>query len=142
MPKKPERYRFIINPYTDVRFHRCPRCEGKTLLRKFPLVIHVEPMNLMVLNKSCRYCPRCDLIIAHKDELEAQLVIGFEARNPEVIGNDYLVLGTVDRADWKEGRDRPVSPREMLDRVHIFKEVLKLEPGRVVPPPIDPSREA
>jgi hypothetical protein len=30
------------------------------------------------------------LLIAHQDELEAQLVALFEERDPSVIGNDYL----------------------------------------------------
>src|SRR6266700_5615395 len=71
--KQPPRYRFFLNPYTDVRFTTCPQCRGKTSQRKLPLVIHIDPMQLVALNKTCRYCPRCDLLIAHQDELEAWL---------------------------------------------------------------------
>ena len=49
--KQPPRYRFFLNPYTDMRFTRCPQCNGKTLQRKLPLVIHVDPMLMMSLNK-------------------------------------------------------------------------------------------
>jgi hypothetical protein len=52
------------------------------------------------LNKTCRYCPRCDLPIAHQDELEAWLAAFFRDHQPEIVGNDYMVLGTEDRADW------------------------------------------
>ena len=50
-------FAFFLNPYPDQRFTRCPKCEGKTKLRKLPLLIHLQPINLMALNKSCRYCP-------------------------------------------------------------------------------------
>jgi len=64
--KQPPRYRFFLNPYTDVRFTTCPQCRGKTSQRKLPLVIHIDPLQLVALNKTCRYCPRCDLLIAHQ----------------------------------------------------------------------------
>ena len=35
---------------------------------KLPLVIHVKDWGPISLNKTCRYCSRCDLLIAHKDE--------------------------------------------------------------------------
>ena len=41
--KQPPRYRFFLNPYTDVRFTTCPQCRGKTSQRKLPLVIHIDP---------------------------------------------------------------------------------------------------
>lgn len=126
--KQPPRYRFILNPYSDVRFTRCPRCEGKTKQRKLPLVIHVDPMELVALNKTCRYCPYCDLLIAHKDEVEPLLAAMFSQRKPEVVGNDYLVLGTLDRADWLQGTQTPLTIQEMRDRLHDFKEVLQVKP--------------
>ena len=67
--KQPPRYRFFLNPYTDVRFTTCPQCRGKTRVRKLPLVIHIDPMQLVALNKTCRYFSRCDLLIAHREEL-------------------------------------------------------------------------
>jgi hypothetical protein len=51
-------------------------------------------MQLLALNKTCRYCPRCDLLIAHQDELEAWLAAFFTERQPEIVGNDFLVIGT------------------------------------------------
>src|SRR5438105_4958410 len=98
--KQKPRFRFILNPYSDVRFTRCPMCQGKTKQRKLPLLIHVDPMQLIALNKTCRFCPSCDLLIAHKNEIEAFLAAFFDQSKPEVIGNDYLVVGTLDRSDW------------------------------------------
>jgi hypothetical protein len=126
--KQPQRHRFFLNPYEDVRFSRCPRYEGKTRLRKFSLVIHVEPLNPVILNKTCRYCPVCDLIIAHQDEIEAQLYALFSERASAIVGNEYLVMGTVDREVWQRGRQTPMSPSRLLDHLHVFKEVLQFEP--------------
>jgi hypothetical protein len=70
---------------------QCPQCLGKTRQRKLPLVIHIDPLQLVALNKTCRYCPRCDLLIAHQDQLEAWLAAYFTERRPEIVGNDYLV---------------------------------------------------
>ena len=50
---------------------KCPQCLAKTRQRKLPLVIHIEPLQLVALNKTCQYCPRCDLLITHQDQLEA-----------------------------------------------------------------------
>jgi hypothetical protein len=75
--KQPPRYRFILNPYTHERFAFCAECDGPTEQRKLPLVIHVDPLNPVSVNKTCCYCPRCDLLIAHRDELEAQLEVLF-----------------------------------------------------------------
>jgi len=128
--KLPPRYRFVLNPYEDVRFSSCPNCNRKTRLRKVPLLIHVDPMNPVALNKSCRYCPDCDLLIVHQDELEAQLAALFSTHKPEVVGNDYLVIGTLDRADWQRGRKTPFAAGKLLDILHDFKEVVKIEVDR------------
>jgi hypothetical protein len=127
--QQPPRYRFFLNPYQDVRFTRCPMCQQLTQQRKLPLVIHVDPMNVLTLNKTCRYCPHCDLLIAHQDELEAQLAEFFARQKPEVIGNDYLVLGTMNRADWQQGRKEVMTVQDMVQALHDFDEVLRFEPA-------------
>ena len=86
----------------------------------------------MALGKTCRYCSRCELIMAHQDELEAQLAYSFSQIAPAVIGNEYLVLGTIDKKVWQQGlTDGSGTLSEMLQRVADFKRVLKLqvEPG-------------
>ena len=98
--KLPPRYSFILNPYTDVRLSKCPRCQKPTHLRKFALFIHIDAWGPMALGKTCRYCSRCALIMAHQDELEAQLAHSFSQIAPEFIGNEYLVLGTIDKKVW------------------------------------------
>lgn len=118
----PPRYRFVLNPYPDARLSRCFRCARKTGQRKIPLLIHVEPMHLIALNYTCRYCGPCDLLIAHKDEIEHLLSELFCQYDPEVVGNDYLIIGTVKKPTWREGLQRPKLPAEMLGDVADFAE--------------------
>lgn len=122
--KQPPQYRFFLNPYQDVRFTRCPQCNNKMGQRKLPLLVHVEPMQLVSLNKTCRYCHHCDLLIAHQDDLEHLLASLFAELNPEIIGNDYLVLGTVDKAVWKRGMQQQLTFQEEVEGLHDFKEVV------------------
>jgi hypothetical protein len=126
--RQPPRFRFFLNPYRDVRFTTCPQCSGKTRARKLPLVIHVDPAQLVALNKTCRYCPDCDLLIAHQDESEGFLASLFSDLRPEDVGNPYLVIGTEDRADWLRGVRTPLFPYEALGYVHDFKETVRFEP--------------
>jgi hypothetical protein len=125
--KLPPLYRFILNPYTDVRFTRCPSCEQKMRQRKVPLFIHVDPFHPMVLGYTCRYCPDCDLLIAHQDQIEALMGNLFAEHDPEITGNDYLVIGTVERKAWREGMKQPKGIDDMLAHLHDFKEVLTVE---------------
>ncbi|HEY1351940.1 MAG TPA: hypothetical protein VGF67_20155 [Ktedonobacteraceae bacterium] len=126
--KQPPRYRFFLNPYQDMRWTKCPQCETKMHQRKLPLVIHIDPMVMLALNKTCRYCPHCDLLIAHQDDLEHLLAAIFSEQKPEIIGNDYLVLGTVDREVWKSGATLVhKTMQDFLNVLHDFKEVVTFE---------------
>jgi hypothetical protein len=87
-------------------------------------------MQLVPLNKTCRYCPRCDLLSAHQDELEAWLAACFSEHRPEIVGNDYLVVGTEDRADWQRGVHTPRSAQEAFECVHNFRDVVGSCPQR------------
>ena len=120
-------YSFVLNPYTDARFTRCPGCEQKSRQRKVPLFIHVDPFNPVVLGYTCRYCPDCDLLIAHQDQIEALLANLLAEHDPSVIGNDYLVVGTVERKVWRESLKQPKSIGHLLEHLHDFKEVRTVE---------------
>jgi hypothetical protein len=124
-----ERHSFFLNPYPDVAFTRCPGCEAKTRVRKFCLLVHVEPRHLLCLNKTCRYCTGCDLIITRKEELEQLLYAIWIQRAPEIVGNDYLVFGTMDRRDWQRGQREELDPREAISLAYPFKEMLHFEPA-------------
>ena len=123
----PQRYKFILNPYTSTRLTKCPMCERKTLVRKFPIVVAVTDGPMFSINKTCRYYPACDLLIAHQDELEAQLAMALPQHGPHAAGNPYTVVGTMDRADWRRMRGGVSDQREFTNAVSIFKQVYNLE---------------
>ncbi len=105
-------------------------CSEKTGQRKIPLLIHVMPKHLIALNYTCRYCEPCDLLIAHKDEIEHLLTELFRQYDPEVAGNDYLIIGTVKKATWREGLQRPKALAEMLPDVSDFADYEELRVTR------------
>jgi hypothetical protein len=122
----PPRYSFALNPYNEWRCTKCPRCEQPTRLRKFALLIGVETYGLMVLGKTCRFCPRCEFIIAHQDELKVLLAASFAAHAPEVIGNEYYVIGTVERKTWRKGMRAPAITDEVLRHAADFEKEFDL----------------
>ncbi|NJK76213.1 MAG: hypothetical protein HC942_22210 [Microcoleus sp. SU_5_6] len=93
------RYSFILNQYPDFRASKCtnPKCQKLTHLRKFALFIFIEGVGPIILGKTCRYCSKCELIIAHQDELEAELALNLQKIAPQAIGNEYFVVGTFDK---------------------------------------------
>jgi hypothetical protein len=121
-PRTRTRFYFFLNPYADMAFTRCPKCEARTKQRKLPLAIHIEPRTFCVLNKTCRFCPGCELVIARQSEREALLISVFEDQRTRIEPGDYLVIGTLDRADWRVGRKEEWSPSEGFDRVWVFKD--------------------
>ena len=129
------RYTFAINPYQEVRFSSCPKCKRLTYLRKFPLLIHVDKFGPFALGKTCRYCTKCKLIIAHQDELERVLAAMFAQHAPQLIGNEYFVLGTVEKQVWKKGLDKPATLEEIREHTADFKRYVTLEyhPAQWVP---------
>ena len=125
---RPPRYRFFLNPYQDARFSSCPQCSQKAGQRKLPLFIHIDPKQPLLLNKTCRYCPHCDLLIAHKDKLDAVFMRVFSVLNPGIIGNKYLVIWTLDRADWKRIDREKLPIQDSIEALHDFKEVVVFKP--------------
>ena len=126
--KQPARYRFFLNPYQDARFSTCPQCANKTGQRKLPLFIHIYPKQPLLLNKTCRYCPHCDLLIAHQNELEEIITRVFTVLDPEIVGNTYLVVGTLDRADWKRIDQNKLPIQDTIEALHDFEDVVNFKP--------------
>jgi hypothetical protein len=130
----PPRYTFALNPYPNARFSKCPKCGRATYPRKFPLLIHVDKAGPFVLGKTCKYCSKCEFIITHQDELESTLAAIFAEREPTVMGNDYFVLGTVDKKAWRQRLDHEGTIDEILPYTADIKEyaTLEYEPARWV----------
>ncbi len=126
--KLPRRYGYMLNPYSDIRLSKCPKCEKLTHKRKFALFIFIDPMGPLILGKTCRYCSRCELIMVHQDELEAELAGSLSQIAPEMIGKEYMVLGTVDKKVWKQGLGETKQPfEEILKHMADFKKYYDLD---------------
>ncbi|PIV52648.1 MAG: hypothetical protein COS17_08145 [Elusimicrobia bacterium CG02_land_8_20_14_3_00_37_13] len=121
------RYYFFLNKYDDIAFTRCPKCNRETRKRMFCLFIHIEPKQLISFNKSCRFCPDCGLIIVKKKELENYLVAMCEKHNPDIIGNDYVVLGTIDRDLHQKGKQGKLNINTAIDCFIPFIDHLTFE---------------
>jgi hypothetical protein len=116
----PPKYNFSLNPYPEFRCSTCPNCQQKNGQRKLPLLIHVEPGNLIALNYTNRYCRQCDMLIGHKHEIEHFLAEWFSNTDPEVIGNDYLIFGTIEKKAWQENINDPKASNELRQHASDF----------------------
>ena len=125
--KQEPRHRLFLNPHKDSRFTTCPQCGNQTRPRKFCLVIHIKPAHSMLLDKISRYCYHCDLVIVHQDQLEERLTAFFTKFKPEVVGNDYLVMGTLNRSELKQEIQNGLPIQEMIEHLHDFKEAVSFE---------------
>ncbi len=138
------RYSFLLNEHVGERLSVCPRCRKQTHARKFALLVHVDKWGPLAMGKTCIYCTLCELIIVHQKDLEAELAESFGTLAPEVIGNKYLVLGTVDKRVWKQGLGGAGQGLQgILEHTADFKTVLKLhvDPGGWRPgPPRNPQK--
>lgn len=126
--KQPPRYSFVLNPYRDIRLSKCPTCEKPTHPRKFALFIHADGWGPLILGKTCRYCTHCELVIAHKDEMDAEISRSLSRLAPEAVGRNYLVLGTADRREWQrclKGKEQTLN--ETIEHVAEFKRHMHLE---------------
>ena len=130
----PPRYSFVLNPHADYRATSCPRCKAKTMVRKIPLVIHVEGVGPLILRKTCRLCLNCETVIAHQAEIESALKAS--AGQAAAATPDYLVLGTVDPQVWRQGLSGDLNINELVRNMADFKAHLQIEytPGGWYPP--------
>lgn len=128
---RPPRYSFLLNPHSGTRLSRCPICERLTHPRKFALFIHVEGYDPLALGKTAKYCTPCELVIVHQDELEAELANSLGRIAPQVVGNPYQVLGTVDMKVWRQGLAGGQTVGEAMKAVAPFKKYydLDFDPG-------------
>lgn len=124
----PRRYAFILNPYANERISKCPQCERPTHSRKFALLVHVDKFGALAIGKTCRYCTPCELVIAHRSELDAELAHSLGRIAPEMVGNEYLVLGTMDKRAWQRGLNADGQAlSSCLEFVAEFQQVLELK---------------
>ena len=123
---KKENYYFFLNPYTDSSFTRCPKCDNKTKIKKLPLAILLEKKKIIfILNKTCKFCPYCELIIAKKYELDS-IIMQFLGLN-RITKKDYFVMGTQDKTVYRGGLNKELIKENPLEGISIFKNVWDFE---------------
>ena len=98
-------------------------------VRKHPFFIHVYPGQPIVLNMNGRYCPHCDLLILHQDKVEELLAAALALQDPELIGNAYLIVGTVERQGWRQAQKEPYYLQAAFENLHDFEEVVTFKPA-------------
>ncbi len=106
---------------------RVARGEVPTQVRKLPLVIHVEGVGLVVLRKTCRVCPSCEMVVIHQDELEPLIAASLSSIGASGSRLDYLILGTTDRELWRSGRTAGSSINDLTAHLADFKGEVTLE---------------
>jgi hypothetical protein len=124
----PPRYSLVLNPHVRERFTKCPSCASPTRVRKIPLVVHVEhpgQPRVVLLNKTCRLCLRCEALIVDQADLEAVIIaVGLCAT---VTPSGYVVLGTIDRRTWRRGLRHDAELPDIRDHRADFKKCLKVD---------------
>lgn len=89
-----------------------------------PLVIHVDAFGLLLLRKTCRLCVVCEMLIAHDTEIKRVVdrLAPHSAAQPE-----YLILGTIGSATWREGVSGCITIEEIKDDMADFKAYMRVE---------------
>ncbi len=67
------------------------------------------------------------MIIVKQAELKGILTGFCEQNVPEIVGNDFFVLGTMDRKDWKKGQTGEMSQQEAIKLLFPFKDAWDFE---------------
>lgn len=120
----PPKYSFLFNPHPRERFTRCPRCKATTRARKLVLVIHREPIGLVLLRKTCRLCVVCEMLIADEAEMN-RLMSMLPPDHPGA--SPYLVLGTLDSKTWRQGMSGGVAIQHVRDHMADFKAYMRVD---------------
>ena len=85
-------------------------------------MIHVDGFGLVLLNKTCRLCLRCDTLVVHKAELDKLLTGAVGVDEPE-----YVVLGTVSRQVYRRGMSGLASLDDVKEQMADFKSYWKVD---------------
>ncbi len=58
------------------------------------------------------------------------MVYAVEQRDPDLVGNDYLLVGTLDKADGRRVQRNESTPKEVVDLTNVFRAQVEFEPSR------------
>lgn len=120
------KYVCAINPFRH-RFSQCPTCQGRTQIRKFALLIHVDPKGLFPTRITCKWCRPCGLVIVHKHELEETLRRGLAEASPEQVASPFFIIGTIEMRTWTKLHNGLIDPQELRQFTSDFLNVTEVE---------------
>ena len=115
-----------INPFRH-RFSKCPSCDGRTQIRKFALIIHVDPKGLFPTRITCKWCRPCGLVIVHMHELNALLRAGLAEASPDQVESPFFIIGTIEMRTWTKLHNGSISPQEVRQFTSDFLNVTEIE---------------
>lgn len=78
-----------------------------------------------MLNKTCRLCTNCELLVAHNDEIEP--LIAASEHGSRGSRTELFVLGTAERRVWRGGRGGRITLGEVREQMASFKEYLRVD---------------
>ena len=55
------------------------------------------------------------------------LTLAFQEHKSEIIGNEYLVLGTLEPSSWRKRAKEPIEFGNVQEHIHDFKEHLNVK---------------
>ncbi len=133
---RPSKYYFYLNPHDEYAWTKCPKCDAKTNLRKFCLMIHYEDKSLqfhrlLSVRADCRFCSECELIIKKKSEIESALQEMAADWNMKFKPENYFIFGSMEMNDWKQNQKVPLAPKEAFEKISAFVDFLdfKIQPA-------------
>ena len=77
-----------------------------------------------MLRKTCRLCIVCEMLIAHKAEMD-NLIDGLRGHHAD--GLEYLVLGTLESKTWRQGLSGAVTVEQVRDHMTDFKVYMRVD---------------
>lgn len=90
------------------------------------MVIVIDKNKIFLnLNKTCKYCPYCELLIAKKQEIE-DLIKDFLGLN-DLKENDYFIFGTIDKKIFLKGMNNKLTTKELIGNTIIFQDIWNFE---------------
>ena len=76
-----------------------------------------------MLRKTCQLCLRCEMLTAHKTEVDDLID---SLRSHDADEREYLVLGTLESKTWRQGLSGAVSVEQMRDHMTDFKAYMQV----------------
>lgn len=113
---------FFLNTSTYARYTRCPECGEPMKQRVRYLTVFIEPNVMVLTRQQCRYCPKDDLLIAQADLIQPYLEHALQQVDPNMIGNDYVVVGELPSHDYRKRGSGPLDPEWVKARTIMFRE--------------------